>query len=279
VLKANPRNAQAHIEMARFYIMTGHINYRNFQPGSLEKAAWSWTTHARRSDSAEVDVLLGHVYYLRGKPREAVKSREGRGQARKALAASEHGGCAHGPESVGRRGIPVAQGRSAVCRHGQPADACRICASREAFECVFAPGKLEEADNNIRLRSAHSGNAAGYINYAEFLLFRRGLPTPPCRAPEAVAISDSGMGDLILRRRTMRVGAIETQSAGPRRREYLALARGRLGFLLDDAMAAQSVDTGPAIQTMVRNHGLWGFDQHLGMKWRYRLTLAPVGET
>jgi len=74
VLKANRRNVGAHIQMARFHILSGHVNYRNFQPGTLEKAAWA-LQNAREVDpnSVDVEVLWAHLLYLRGSSRDAVK--------------------------------------------------------------------------------------------------------------------------------------------------------------------------------------------------------------
>jgi len=99
-------------------------------------------------------------------------------------------------------------------------------------------------------------------------------------AQKALAISDSGMGRLILAATYYaKVGAIETQSAGEAA-EYLALAReGASDFSWMMPMAAQSVDTGPAIQTMVGNSWGLGFDQHWDEHGDTGLTLAASGET
>jgi len=258
VLKANPRNAQAHIEMARFYIMTGHINYRNFQPGSLEKAAWE-LDYARQADpnSAEVDVLLGHVYYLRGKPREAVKVLE-RAEAKGTQSPWLHLNMADALMDLNQWDAAESRLRKAEAQYAAMANPpTRVgYALHEKLSSVFShQGKLEEADKQYQAQIALiPGNAAGYINYAEFLLFRRGLPDAAmAEAQKALAISDSGMGRLILAATYYAKWAQLKRKAPAEAAEYLALAReGASDFSWMMPMAAQSVDTGPAIQTMVR---------------------------
>jgi len=76
-IRLEPAYPQAHVELARYYIKSGHINYRNFQPGTLQAAEQSLNTALELDPNhANAYVLLGHLYMLMGKEKEARKALE-----------------------------------------------------------------------------------------------------------------------------------------------------------------------------------------------------------
>jgi tetratricopeptide (TPR) repeat protein len=73
VLKSNRHHVGARIEMARYHMVSGYINYRNYQPGTLD-AAIGELQFALAADpkSADAYVMLGHVQQQRGYPWQAL---------------------------------------------------------------------------------------------------------------------------------------------------------------------------------------------------------------
>ena len=71
----HPKNAAAHREMARYYIMSGRRVRLNFAAGSLEAAEKSLNTAiAINPNYAEAFILFGHLYRLMERPMEAKKA-------------------------------------------------------------------------------------------------------------------------------------------------------------------------------------------------------------
>jgi Tfp pilus assembly protein PilF len=72
IIKQDPSNAPAYREMARYFIMRGHISSLDFQPGSLEAADKSLKTALDIDPRyAEAYVLQGHLYRLMQRPTAA----------------------------------------------------------------------------------------------------------------------------------------------------------------------------------------------------------------
>ena len=72
LLDKNPKCAPAYREMARYFIMSGHMTYQNFSPGSLEAAEQAINKALQlRPNFAEAYVLQGHLYRLMDRVPEA----------------------------------------------------------------------------------------------------------------------------------------------------------------------------------------------------------------
>lgn len=75
VVKERPDHAKAHRELARYYIMAGHINRSNFRPGFLEAAEAELNLALDIApDFIEAHVLGGHLYYKMGRKDKAKDS-------------------------------------------------------------------------------------------------------------------------------------------------------------------------------------------------------------
>jgi len=258
VLKANPRNVGARIEMARFYIMSGHINYRNFQPGSLEKAAWE-LQYARQADpsSVDVEVLWAHVLYLRGSSREAVKVLQ-KVEAKGAENPWLYQNWAQALMDLNQWSAAESQLRKAQALYAKMADPPpRVLHSlHENLASVLSrQGKLDEADKEYRhLLALDPGSAWTHGNYADFLLFRRAAPDAAiAEAEKAIELMNYGMARLTLTAARYAKWAQLKRQMPAKAAEYLALAQeGASEFSWIMPQAAKSMDAGPAIQTMVR---------------------------
>jgi Tfp pilus assembly protein PilF len=258
VLKANPRNVKARMEMARFHILSGHINYRNFQPGSLDKAAWE-LQYARQADpnSIDVEVLWAHVLYLRGSSREAVKvlqKVESRGAANPWL----YQNWAQALMDLSQWSAAETQLRKAQALYAKTdTQSLRVLrALHENLASVLAhQGKLDEADKEYRaVLTLDPGSAWAYGNYADFLLFRRARPDAAiAEAEKAIQLMNYGMAGLTLAAARYAKWAQLKREMPTKAAEYLVLAReGASDFSWIMPQAAKSVDAGPAIQAMVR---------------------------
>lgn len=75
ILAQSPDFAPAHREYARYFIMAGHISYRDFAPGSLEAAEASLNRALELDPNyAAAYVLAGHLYTLQGDLQRATES-------------------------------------------------------------------------------------------------------------------------------------------------------------------------------------------------------------
>jgi len=258
VLKANPRNVRAHIEMARFHIMSGHINYRNFQPGSLEKANWE-LQYARQADpsSVDVEVLWAHVLYLRGSSREAVKVLQ-KVEAKGAENPWLYQNWAQALMDLSQWSAAESQLRKAQALYAKMANPSPkvIRTLHENLISVLSyQGRLDEADKEYQvLLALDPGSAWTHGNYADFLLFRRAAPDAAItEAEKALELMNYGMARLTLAAARYAKWAQLKQQMPAKAAEYLALAReGASDFSWIMPQAAKSIDAGPAIQTMVR---------------------------
>lgn len=257
VLKGNPRNAAARIQMARYYLITGHINYRNFRPGSLEKAA-AELDFARHVDpkSAQVYVLLGHLYYLGGASRQAVDT----------LAKAESIGTddpwlylnwADALMDLNQWSAAETQLRKAQAAFALKPPAPRVIKAYHGKlgEVAVYLGKLDEADSAYRAQLELDPKSAWtHGNYANFLLFNRGLPDAAIdEAQQALQIMNYGMARLTLAAAHYAKWAELKRSKPAKAAEYLKLAKEDTpDFSWIMPQAAKSVDAGPPIQNMVK---------------------------
>jgi len=258
VLKANPKNVQAHIEMARFHIKAGFINYRNFQPGSLQSAE-SELRRALQADpnSADTYVLLGHLYYLMNASKEAVKvleKAETIGTDNPWLYLNR----AEALVDLHRLDEAEVQLRKLETRYTAVTNPPRnvVGTLHQKLSYVYQlQGKLKEADKEYQTVIALDPDTAwNHGNYADFLLFARGQPDAAIgEAEKALEIMNYGMARLTLAAARYAKWAQLKRRAPAEAAKYLALAKeGSPDFSWIMPQAAKSVNAGPAIQDMVK---------------------------
>jgi Tfp pilus assembly protein PilF len=254
VLKSNRRNVAAHVQMARYYVITGHINYRNFRPGTLEKAIWE-LTDALQADpkSADAYVMLGHVQYLRGYPWQAIadlqKAEKLGGDANPWLYLNWSDALVESNQPLEAEAkLKQADGVFAVT----PPEARVRAVLHEKYSGVYEMlGRLDDADKHYRAQievDPRSPHVHG--NYADFLLFRRGLPDAAIvEVEKALAISNYGMARLTLAAARYAKWAELKQKEPARANEFLIAAKADTpDFAWIMPQAASAVGSGPAIE-------------------------------
>ena len=259
VLHSNLRNASAHIEMARYYMMSGYINFRNFQPGALDKAAWE-LQYALSADprSADAYVLLGHLFYMNGVPKQAIKDLE------KAEAIGTDNpwlylNWADALMDVNDYASAEAKLRKAEAR----IDAMAVAPPRKVLAALHEKkayvleheGKLDLASREyVAMITLEPGSAWNHGNYAYFLLFRKASPDAAIdEANEALRIMDYGAARVTL------AAAWYAKWAELRKRDPKQAAKCLASAKVLSAdysvimpQAAMSVAAGPVIQDMVK---------------------------
>lgn len=195
ILVRNPRYAPAHREMARYFIMQGHISSQRFEPGSLEAAEYA-INKALEIDPkfAEAYVLFGHLYRAMGRHREA-------------LAALEKA------EKLGKNDpwlynnwadLLIDEGKyeEAVRRYRKVIDSktpnkkAMGAALEGVIRYYVSVGKLDMADSFYKKSIAFEPDSAwGYGNYAQFLLCKKDdYENSIVRARQALHIMNYGVG-------------------------------------------------------------------------------------
>lgn len=253
VLKANPRNAAARVELARYYIRTGHISYRNFRPGTLQRAA-DELDFAQRLDpkSTDAQILWGHVLYLRGQPRESVRVLQ-----KVAESGTDnpwlHQNWADALLDLNQWEAAEVHLRKAQLQYAAAGNTPkRVVAALHSrlASALTSQQKLDEADREYQAAIALEPQDAGHrINYTDFLLFDRGMPDA------ALAESDRAAGAAQSFAAAARYAkwAMLKDKAPREAAEHLAIAK-QLSSEFDWIMpqAAKSVGAGPAILEMVK---------------------------
>ena len=258
VIKSNFRNAPAHIEMARYYVMRGYISGRRFQPGTLDKALWE-IQYALSTDpkSADAYVYLGHLFYLKGAPQEAVKDL----QKAEAIGTDNpwlYLNWANALMDLSDYEAAEARLRMARARiDAMPAAPpnVRIALHSELSAALDHRGKLDDANNEyLTLIMLEPGSAWNHGNYAYFLLFRRGLPDAAiAEANQALKLMDYGIGRLTLAAAWYAKWAQVKKRDPNEAAKCLAAARALSSdFSWIMPQAGMSVAEGPVIQDMVK---------------------------
>ena len=258
VLKANPRNVNARLEMARFHIKEGHINYRNFRPGALERADRELQQALQtQPDSASAHILRGHVLYLSYSSKNALKLFE-RAETIGTDDPWLHLNWADALMDLNRWSEAETRLRKALAQYGEMvAPPVRVArTAHEKLAEVYAhQRKLDEADKEYRaLIALDPAYAWGHGNYANFLLFWRGMPDAAiAEAGKALELMDYGMARLTLTAAHYAKWAEAKRQAPEQAAQYLALAKAGISdFSWIMPQAAKSLSAGPAIQGMVR---------------------------
>lgn len=195
ILVRNPRYAPAHREMARYFIMQGHISSQRFEPGSLE-AAESAINKALEIDPkyAEAYVLLGHLYRMMGRHREALEALE---KAEK-LGTNDpwlYNNWADLLIDEGKYEEAVRRYRN-VIDSKTPNKKAMGAALEGVIRYYVSIGKLDMADSFYRKSIAFEPDSAwGYGNYAQFLLCKKDdYENSIVRSRQALRIMNYGVG-------------------------------------------------------------------------------------
>lgn len=194
VLVEHPRNAQAHREMARYFIMNGSHGSGRYQPGSLEAADVSIKKAIEINPVyAEAYVLRGHLYRLMHRRAEAVA----------ALQRAEKLGTVDPWLQNNWADLLIDEGKNeeAAARYRKVIGSRtpNVKAMAAAFSGLIryyeATGKMREADKMYRKKIDLEPNSAwGYGNYARFLLCEKDdFDAAILRAKEALRIMDYGV--------------------------------------------------------------------------------------
>lgn len=257
VLESNPQHVRAHIEMARVYVLGGYINYRNFQPGSLENADRQLQAAIRIDpSSADAHLQLGSVWYHRGYP-EIAASTYAKAERLGTTSPWLDLGYFDVLADLGKWDEAAVRLRKLELRFAKEKNAERAVL-REYYGRLIKlrehNGDLPGADKAFRkMLDVDPRFAWSHGNYAEFLLFRRdNADAAIVEANKALTIMDFGMGRWILGAAQYSKWA-ETKSMAPKKAmQYLALARVNASNT-DTVMvrAAFSADAGPSIRRMV----------------------------
>jgi len=257
VLKANPRNTAARVELARYYIKTGHISYRNFRPGALEQAA-NQLDLAQRIDpkSTDAQILWGHVLYLRGQARESVKVLQ------KVAETGTDNPWLHQNLADALLDLNQWEAAEVHLRKAQQQYAAagntpkRVVAALHSrlASALTRQGKLDDADREYQEAIAQEPNDAGMrINYADFLLFDRGMPDAALAESERVVAAGAQAAQRFAAAARYAKWAALKGKAPREAAEHLAIAK-QLSSDFNWIMpqAAKSVAAGPAIVEMVK---------------------------
>lgn len=195
ILVRNPRYAPAHREMARYFIMQGHISSERFEPGSLEAAEYA-INKALEIDPkyAEAYVLFGHLYRLMGRHREALE----------ALKKAEKLGTNDPWLYNNWADLLIAEGKyeEAVTRYRKVIDSktpnrkAMGVALEGMIRYYVSVRKLDKADLFYRKSIAFEPDSAwGYGNYAQFLLCKKDdYENSILRSRQALRIMNYGAG-------------------------------------------------------------------------------------
>jgi Tfp pilus assembly protein PilF len=216
ILARNPRYAPAHREMARYFIMRGHINSSSFEPGSLEAAEYAINKALEiNPEYAEAYVLFGHLYRLMDRHREAVAAVE---KAEK-LGTNDpwlHNNWADLLIDEGKY-EQAAQRYRKVINSKTPNKKAMGAALEGVIRYYIDIGDLNQADSFHRKKIEYEPDAAwGYGNYGQFLLCKKDdYENSIRRSRQALRIMDYGMGRYWLAAALYRKWAQSVVSGGP----------------------------------------------------------------
>jgi Tfp pilus assembly protein PilF len=198
ILRKDPRYAPAHREYVRYFIMSGHTSYLNFQPGSLEAAEKSLNKALEINPNyAEAYVLAGHLYRMMRRPAEA----------KAALTKADALGTPDPWLQNNWADLLMDEGKydEAMQRYNKVLDSGtpNKKAMGVAFEGLTSyyqkTGRLDDADATYKKSLAYEPGAWSHGNYAWFLLCSRDdyeAALPQIR--QALKIMDYGVGEQTL---------------------------------------------------------------------------------
>ena len=258
VLGVNPKNVEARIEMARFHLKSGHIDFRNFRQGTLGNAERELQRALDvQPDSADAYILLGHVHFLGYRPKEALEALE----KAEAIGTSNpwlHLNWADALMDLKRWAEAESRAQMALPQHGaMVAPPKRVVrnAHQKLVDIYVKQRKLDAADKEYQaLIALDPGEAFWHGNYAHFLLCIRGQPDAAIgEAEKALEIMDYGQAQYVLAAARYAKWAELKRKAPDQAARYLALAQASApDFSYIMTQAGKWVSTGPVIEDMVR---------------------------
>lgn len=253
VLKANPRHLEAHFELARYFIKSGHINYRNYQPGSLEKATQELELALQYKPSwGKAYVLLGNIKYLRNDLISAIelfKKAEALGTDYKWLYID------WGNTLVALNDLKGAEIQLNKVRTRKDLSNKELSGLNEALIEVYSrQGRAAEANQVYKDDIAlYPSSAWKHGNYADFLLLGLGLPDESiAEANKALQLMDYGAGHYVLGRAQYAKWAQLKDKSPAEANEYFRRAQENapdLAWVFP--LLGNSVDVGPVLQNLV----------------------------
>ncbi len=258
VLGVNPKNVEARIELARFHIRAGHIDFRNFRHGALRNAERELRSALDvQPDSADAYILLGHVHFLGYRPKEALEALE----KAEAIGTGNpwlHLNWADALMDLKRWSEAESRAQMALPQHGaMVAPPKRVVrnAHQKLVEIYIKQRKLDAADKEYQaLIALDPGEAFWHGNYAFFLLCIRGQPDAAIvEAEKALAIMNYGQARYVLAAARYAKWAELKHKAPEQAARYLALAQASApDFSYIMTQGGKWVSTGAVIQDMVR---------------------------
>ena len=259
VLGVNPKNVEARIELARFHIRAGHIDFRNFRHGALRNAERELRSALDvQPDSADAYILLGHVHFLGYRPKEALEALE----KAEAIGTGNpwlHLNWADALMDLKRWSEAESRAQMALPQHGaMVAPPKRVVrnAHQKLVEIYIKQRKLDAADKEYQaLIALDPGEAFWHGNYAFFLLCIRGQPDAAIvEAEKALAIMNYGQARYVLAAARYAKWAELKHKAPEQAARYLALAQASApDFSYIMTQGGKWVSTGAVIQDMVGN--------------------------
>lgn len=258
VLRVNPKNVEARIEMARFHLRAGHIDFRNFRHGALGSAERElrWALDVQ-PDSADAYILLGHVFFLGYRAKDALAALE----KAEAIGTGNpwlHLNWADALMDLKRWADAESRALMALPQHGaMVAPPKRVVrnAHQKLIEIYIKQRKFDAADKEHQaLIALDPEEAFWHGNYAFFLLCIRGQPDAAIgEAEKALEIMDYGQARYVLAAARYAKWAELKRKAPVEAARYLALAQaGAPDFSYIMTQAGKWVSTGPVIEDMVR---------------------------
>jgi Tfp pilus assembly protein PilF len=256
VLKADPENASARIQMARYILNAGYISDRAFQPGAISRAEHELKLALEVDpNSADALLLLAHTYSLSGRSKEALKA------LKKAEAIGTKNpwlyvNWADALMQLNRLDEAETRLREALAQLIGVPRRRPIRAMREKLADVYvSQRKLDDADREYQAALAADPTYAWVRgNYAGFLLFRRGMPDAAiAEAEKTIEMMDYGMVRMVLATARYAKWAEVKRRSPQQAAQYLASARAASSdFSWIMPQSAKSVSASPVIQNLVR---------------------------
>ncbi len=254
VLRVNPKSTEAHFEMARYFLSSGHINFRNYQPGTLEKASGELNLALQQDPNwGKAYVLLGYIQYLKGDYKNAInlfKKAESLGTDYKWLYIDWGNALT---ELNDWSGAEIQLNKAKTRKDLSNSELSGLYQS--LMNVYVRQRKIHEADKIFKANIALNPNSAWmHGNYADFLLLGRGRPDEAItEASKALKIMDYGMGRVCIGTAQYAMWAELKDKNRKAAKEYLRQAQQNapeMAWVFP--RVGMSVDAGPALQKLAK---------------------------
>lgn len=252
VLQSNPKHLEAHFERARYFIASGYINFRNYKPGALNNAAHELQLTLLQDPTwGKAYVLLGNIRYLENDLSSAIKlfkKAEAIGTDYKWLYIN------WGNTLIALNDWSEAEVKLNKARARKDLSQRELSGLYEGLINVYiGQRKFVKASRVYKDDLALNPNSAWkHGNYANFLLFKMGLPDEAIEeANKALQIMNYGQGRIILGAAQYAKWAQMKGNNQPLADEYFRDAQENVPNLAwVFPRVGASVDTGPVLQNL-----------------------------